>query len=293
MAKEDDASVVEDALQGSSEDIVDTDVQMDLPDLDIGINAEPETEDAPDESTDESTDETEDESEPFVLHWDRKRQQADQESANNRDRLTKAEHTIEELRAAIAGSPTKYVDAATEALAALEAPEPLGEFAEDDEKAAHKAAVKDYRAEKVRLAGEIKKLSDEAVKAAKPKPVTDTPPDTTDDSDATKADFDEACREAAIEYGAQHDEVARASVAKEIQRLGFPEDRGPTKAQMQKIVTRVYRATADRAKPKAATPEPQPRREPTRTEAKPKGRESFDELVARDAADQRRAKRNK
>ncbi len=307
MADEDSADIVEDVLQGSSADIVDTGSddapdEMNLPDLDIGIEAEPE--DVGNESPDESKDGLEDKPE---FSWNREKQESDQEAANDRKRLARAEHTIEELKAALAGSPTKDLDAAMEALANLTPPSPVNEFEDDDDKR-FKAEEKAYKAERKRILDEAKGFSAKLVEAKSAKAVVEDPepstkspaksdPDTDSESDATKDDFERACQAAAIKFGSEHADVSRASVAKEITQLKAATDWWPTKADIITIVNRKFKEAADRSAAKAAPAKTQPRREKTssRQTTRQSGRvvQTFDELRREVEADMRKTKTRK
>lgn len=261
MADKDDEALVEEMLQGKSS--VDDEnagsyapEESAVPDLGIeGMEAE---EEKPAEAEDEQPD-----AKPAKLPWDPVRQQKDQELANFRKRVEQQDHVIEELRGKIAaienGSPDRDLDATLEALNSLKEPENPGAFASDEEQEAYQESLKKYLGEQKKLTAKVTDLSKKlreagpAPKASekpKEKPTASDKPE--DESAPTKEQFDAMCREAAIEFGSRLDLVARASIVKELSQLGFGSEKWATAAQLQKIVTRVYRETAERAAAKRA-----------------------------------------
>jgi len=224
------------------------------------------------------------------LPWDKARQKSDQEAANMRKRLDQAEHVIEELRAAQAppSDDEKALDDAINALESLEVPVHAGEYATDEQNEEYAKAIKQYPGEKKKLAAAVKALT---VKVKNAKPATPAKPkeDPEPDEGPTQADFDQMCREAEIEFGSEHGDTARPECIREMKKLGFTADNRPTKEQLGKIVSRVYRTTAakaDSGKSEEVDSQPQPRaprQTPQQRHGLPPGRvylPSIDELAA-------------
>jgi len=180
------------------------------------------------------------------LPWDHQRQKKDQELANLRKRVDQAEHVIEELRKP---KPTGAadLDAATAELEQLIEDSP-DEFADDSE-------VKAYRAKLTKVTGKVKAAKVALTAKAeekKPKPDSDQPAIMPENTAPTMDDFNAMCVDSEIEFGSQFSDVGRASCIREMTKLGFGDSRWPTKEQLGKIVTRVFRETRDKAEGKPA-----------------------------------------